>query len=280
MKVTILGSSKVGRTLAIALRARGHAVSLRPRRAALPRRPIETPLVVLSTRDDEIRKLSDELARARKISPRAAVVHTAGGLGPEALAPLLGIVAGIGQAHPLLSFAAATSPPDLRGAHMLVRGEPKAVRRTRALARALGMIPREWDVDVALYHAAAGLLANGSAALAALAAALLRKAGAPRRDVASALGPLLRSVGANVERLGLPFALTGPVRRGDVATVERHLEAVERAAPEILQAYVALGIAQLPLARALDDAKGRDLDRLARVFASYGARTPVRRIRK
>jgi len=280
MKVTILGSSKVGRALALALRARGHAVSLRPRRAALPRRPIETPLVVLSTRDDEVRKLSEELARARKISPRAAVVHTAGGLGLEALAPLHGIVAGIGQAHPLLSFAAAASPPDFRGAHMLVRGEPTAVRRARALARAVGMIPREWDVDVALYHAAAGLLANGSAALAALAAALLRKAGAPRRDVARALGPLLRSVGGNVERLGLPFALTGPVRRGDVATVERHLEAVERAAPEILQAYVTLGIAQLPLARALHDAKGRDLDRLARVFASYGATTPVRRIRK
>jgi predicted short-subunit dehydrogenase-like oxidoreductase (DUF2520 family) len=272
MRVTILGRSKVGRILALELRARGHAVSLRPRRAPLPRRPIQTPLVVVATRDDEIRKLSDELARARAISARAAVVHTAGGVGLEGLAPLRGLVAGIGQAHPLLSFASAKAPPDFRGAHMLVRGEATAVRRARALARAVGMVPRAWDVDVALYHAAAGLLANGSAALAALAAELLRKAGAPGRDAARALGPLLRSVGRNVEHLGLPFALTGPVRRGDVATVTRHLEAIERASPETMRAYVAVGTAQLPLARAIGDAKGTDLEHLARLFASHGSK--------
>jgi predicted short-subunit dehydrogenase-like oxidoreductase (DUF2520 family) len=277
MKVTILGNSKVGRTLALALRARGHAVSLRPRRARLPKVPIESPLVVVATRDDEIPKLASELANGRSVSPRAAVVHTAGGAGLDVLEPLRGVAAGIGQAHPLLSFASAAEPPDFRGAHLLVRGDPAAVRRARALARAVGMVPRAWDVDVALYHAAAGLLANGSAALAALAGILLGEAGAPPRDVARALGPLLRSVGHNVERLGLPFALTGPVRRGDIATVRRHLEAIERVSPEILPVYVAVGTAQLPLARALDDAKRRDLDGLAELFA---AKASVRRKRK
>jgi predicted short-subunit dehydrogenase-like oxidoreductase (DUF2520 family) len=280
MKVTILGNSKVGRTLTLALRARGHTVSLRPRRATAPRKPIDSPLVVVSTRDDEIEKLASELARTRSVSPRAAVVHTAGGAGPDVLAPLRGIVAGIGQAHPLLSFASAGAPPDFRSAHMLVRGDAVAVRRARTLARAVGMVPRSWDVDVALYHAAAGLLANGAAALAALAGALLGEAGAPQRDVARALGPLLRSVGQNVELLGLPFALTGPVRRGDVSTVRRHLDAIERVSPETLPAYLAMGIAQLPLARALADAKREDLDRLAKLFAAHGAKTPVRRSRK
>jgi predicted short-subunit dehydrogenase-like oxidoreductase (DUF2520 family) len=280
MKVTILGNSKVGRTLTFELRARGHSVSLRPRRAKLPLRPIETPLVVIATRDNEIRKLSAELARARKISPGAAVVHTAGSMGPDGLSPLRGVVAGIGQAHPLLSLASSDAAPDFRGALLLVRGDPTAVRRARSLARAVGMIPRAWDVDVALYHAAAGLLANGAAALAGLAAVLLRKAGAPPRDVARALGPLLRSVGQNVERLGLPFALTGPVRRGDVATVTSHLEAIERAAPETLPVYVAMGLAQVPLARALQDARGRDLVRLRRLLERYAAKNRKRRSRQ
>lgn len=277
MKVTILGNSKVGRTLVRALRARGHAVSLHRRRAKLSKRPIVSPLVVVATRDDEIPKLASELANGHCVSPRTAVVHTAGGAGLDVLDALRGVAAGIGQAHPLLSFASAGAPPDFRGAHMLIRGDPVAVRRARALARAVGMIPRAWDVDVALYHAAAGLLANGSAALAALAGTLLEEAGAPPRDVARALGPLLRSVGHNVERLGLPLALTGPVRRGDIATVRRHLEAIERVSPETLPVYVAVGLAQLPLARALEDARRRDLDGLAELFA---AKASVRRKRQ
>jgi predicted short-subunit dehydrogenase-like oxidoreductase (DUF2520 family) len=142
------------------------------------------------------------------------------------------------------------------------------------------MVPRTWTVDVALYHAAAGLLANGSAALAALAADLLRNAGAPEPDVARALGPLLRSVGHNVEHLGLPFALTGPVRRGDVAMVARHLEAIERASPETKGAYVAVGTAQVSLARAIGDAKGADLESIARLFASFDKRVARRRSRR
>jgi len=274
MRVTIFGKSKVGRTLASALRARGHDVTLRSRRGRLPRTPIATPLVVLSTRDTEIRTLAAELAEGRRISPRVAVVHTAGGVGPEGLAPLHGVAAGVGQAHPLLSFASAAVPPDFRGAHMLVRGDPVAVRRARALARAVGMIPRTWDVDLALYHAAAGLLANGGAALASLAAGLLVEAGAPPREVARALGPLLRSVARNVERVGLPFALTGPVRRGDVAMVRRHLEAIRRASPETLPTYLAIGTAQLLLARALADAGDGDLEQLTKLFDSYGAARP------
>lgn len=277
MKVTIFGKSKVGRTLTSALRARGHDVTLRARRSRLPRRPIATPLVVLSTRDTEIQSLAAELASAGTISSRVAVVHTAGGVGLEVLAPLDGVAAGLGQAHPLLSYASSAAPPSHRGAHMLVRGDPVAVRRAQALARAIGMIPHVWDVDLALYHAAAGLLANGAAALASLSASLLEKAGMPPGDVARALGPLLRSVAHNVERVGLPFALTGPVRRGDVGMVRRHLEAIGRAAPDVVPAYVAMGSAQLSLARALDDARTADLDRLTRLFESYGTASRRRR---
>ena len=129
------------------------------------------------------------------------------------------------------------------------------------------MRPRSWEIDVALYHAAAGLLANGSAALAALSMNLLRAAGAPPNETARALGPLLRSVGDNVERLGMPAALSGPVRRGDVETVERHLAAIARVSEEALDVYRAIGVAQVALSRALGEASPRDLERLSRLFA-------------
>ncbi|HMJ13753.1 MAG TPA: DUF2520 domain-containing protein, partial [Polyangiaceae bacterium] len=63
----------------------------------------------------------------------------------------------------------------------------------------------------------------------------------------------------NVTRLGTPEALTGPIRRGDASTVRAHLSALERATPDLLPLYVACAEAQLPLARALKEARAAAL---------------------
>jgi predicted short-subunit dehydrogenase-like oxidoreductase (DUF2520 family) len=104
-------------------------------------------------------------------------------------------------------------------------------------------------LDAVAYHAAAGLVANGAAALAAVGAELLVRAGVPRDIAPKMLGPLLRSVADNVEALGFPQALTGPVRRGDAAGLERHLAALQSKLPQALPLYIASAQAQLPLAR-------------------------------
>lgn len=260
MTVVVIGRSKVGRTLARELAARGHVVTVRARRRGLPRRRIDADILVLATRDGDIARVAEELAARRLVGRKTAVVHVAGALGPDVLMPLRGLVAGVGQAHPLLSFAAPSAPPSLRGAHVLVSGDVVAVRRAARLARALDMVPRAWDVDRTLYHAAAGLVANGAAALAQAGARLLARAGAPESDLARAIAPLLRSVAENVERVGLPAALTGPVRRGDASTVGRHLEAIVNGVPEVASLYVASVRAQIPMARLLKDAPREAID--------------------
>jgi len=128
------------------------------------------------------------------------------------------------------------------------------------------MIARQWPIDPGLYHAAAGLLANGAAALAASAAQLLIRGGAPPAEVPAALGALLGSVAANTRRLGLPDALTGPVRRGDVATIEQHLRAIAAVDESIRDLYSVLIAAQLPLARVLADAPATDHDAIERAL--------------
>jgi predicted short-subunit dehydrogenase-like oxidoreductase (DUF2520 family) len=82
------------------------------------------------------------------------------------------------------------------------------------------------------------------------------------------LGPLLRSVADNVARLGFPEALTGPVRRGDAAGVEKHLRALCERLPEAVPLYVAAAQAQLPLARAIADGASGDFDAVERVLDS------------
>jgi predicted short-subunit dehydrogenase-like oxidoreductase (DUF2520 family) len=255
MRIHILGAGKVGRALARAIRKAGWPVTLRAARDGVPRRRIEADLLILAVRDKDLLDLAARLAAGRLVGPKTACVHVAGALGPEVLAPLRGASLGVAQMHPMISFASpAFVPPLLRG-NMHVRGDPPAARRARALARRLGMTPRTFPrLDAVGYHAAAGLLANGAAALAAVSAEVLARSGVPRSKAAKLLGPLLRSVAENVERLGFPDSLTGPVRRGDAAGVSRHLQAIGQRCPEALPLYRAAGLAQLPLARALSDA--------------------------
>jgi predicted short-subunit dehydrogenase-like oxidoreductase (DUF2520 family) len=93
-----------------------------------------------------------------------------------------------------------------------------------------------------------------------MSAELLVRAGIPRSYGPRLLGPLLRSVAENVERLGFPEALTGPVRRGDAAGVAKHLLLLNERLPSAVPLYCAAGLAQLPLARAISDAPASALD--------------------
>jgi predicted short-subunit dehydrogenase-like oxidoreductase (DUF2520 family) len=167
----------------------------------------------------------------------------------------------------MISFASPTWTPVLTRGNVHVEGDAPAATRARRLARLLGMTPRTVPgLDLIAYHAAAGLVANGTAALAAVGAELLVRAGVRRGDAARMLGPLLRSVADNVERLGFPGALTGPVRRGDVTGLERHLATLRAKLPEAVPLYLAAAEAQLPLARAIGDAPPESFDAIGRAL--------------
>jgi predicted short-subunit dehydrogenase-like oxidoreductase (DUF2520 family) len=254
----VIGAGKVGIALARALRARGVATRLRAARDGLPS-AIDADVVVLAVRDRDLRPLAEKLAGV--VSRRAVVVHVAGALDAGPLAPLRGRCAGVAQMHPMISFASKRFAPGLARGNVHVQGDAAAVARARRIAHLLGMTPRTVPgLDAVAYHAAAGLVANGAAALAAVGAQLLSKAGVARAIAPKMLGPLLRSVADNVEALGFPDALTGPVRRGDAAGVSRHLQTLHEKLPEAVPLYVAAAEAQLPLARAIGDAPAASLD--------------------
>lgn len=255
VKVFILGAGKVGRALAAALRKRKVPVTLRPARKGVPTTPIDADILVLALRDRQLGPVAGDLTASGVVKRSAVVVHNAGSLPAEAIADLRSVCSGVAQMHPMISFGSLRFFPTLDRGHCHVKGDPIAEKRARALAKKLGMTPRTFaKLDTVGYHAAAGLVANGAAALAAIGAELLVKSGVPRRDAPKMLGPLLRSVAENVEALAFPDALTGPVRRGDAAAIERQIELLGRIIPEALPLYVASGLAQLPLAARIGDA--------------------------
>jgi predicted short-subunit dehydrogenase-like oxidoreductase (DUF2520 family) len=275
MKIFILGAGKVGRALAKALKKQGSPVTLRPARKGVPTTRIDADVIILALRDKQLGPVAADLATSGVVPRNAVVVHNAGSLPAEALEPLRGVCAGIAQMHPMISFASPTKSPSLTRGHVHVKGEPEAEKRARAVARSLGMTPRTFEkLDTVGYHAAAGLVANGAAALGAIGVELLVASGVPRADAPKMLGPLLRSVADNVETLGFPDALTGPVRRGDAAAIERQIDLLRDRLPEALPLFVASGLAQLPIAERIGDAPKKELREVGAVLDRALRRLP------
>ena len=272
LSVFIFGAGKVGAALARVIKEHGGHVELRAARAGVPSRPIHADLLVLAVRDGDLLPLANKLVEGGLVRARTACVHVAGALTAEAIAPLRAVSAGVAQMHPMISFASRERPPRLDAGNMHISGDLVAVERARKLARAIGMEPRTIvGLDTTGYHAAAGLVANGAAALAAIGARMLESAGVPADVAPMMLGPLLRSVADNVSALAFPAALTGPVRRGDPKAIQRHLEVFEKRMPAAVPLFLASGLAQLPLAREIGEAAPEGYDAIeALLKAKWG----------
>jgi predicted short-subunit dehydrogenase-like oxidoreductase (DUF2520 family) len=128
---------------------------------------------------------------------------------------------------------------DLRGAGAAVDGAtPRALEVARSLAAALGLrAVRVAPEDRAAYHAAASVASNFLVTLEAAAETIAAGAGLARDDARRLLMPLVRQTAENVAELGPEAALTGPIARGDEATVEAQRAAVEEAAPQLLELF-------------------------------------------
>ena len=174
-------------------------------------------------------------------------LHCSGSMGLEALAPLQREGAHVGSLHPLQSFVGGAT--ELAGVYMAVDGDEAACEAATAIATALGGHPfRVPAAERAAYHAAACICSNYAVAVEALAQRLMSRWLGNEEAAWQALLPLFKGTAANLERTASPrTALTGPIARGDVTTVAKHLAVLP---PELLDAYCSLGLATTKLALA------------------------------
>lgn len=226
-----MGRGRLGRSLQRALAAAGVESALLPGRdvAAAGRRLRAEPglTVLLAVPDPAIQPSAAALA-AEEPPASAAFVHLSGAHGLEPLRPLAERGNPVGAFHPLQSFPAEREPGAFAGSTFGINASgPELLERLRSWAAALGgsarLVP---DGDRALYHAAAVMASNYLNSLVAEAARLLAAIGWSREESVAALLPLVRGAVENLDALGLPGALIGPIRRGEGATVARHLEAL------------------------------------------------------
>jgi len=258
--VGIIGPGRAGLGLALALRRAGADVlGVHGRREKKVPRGLAlsvggTPpwlghaeVVLLAVRDDALAPLVRELAAARRRRGQV-FLHLSGALTSSVLAPLRRGGAHSGSMHPLMTVSAVPgrAASHFRGAAFVLEGDAVAVRVARRLARALGGAPVTVRAAAkARYHAGAVFASNYVVAALAAAERLLVGAGFSRRAARRALAPLTQASVDNLAHSGPVASLTGPIARGDAATVRRHLAVLD---PATRALYAALGRAALRLA--------------------------------
>jgi predicted short-subunit dehydrogenase-like oxidoreductase (DUF2520 family) len=277
--VGIVGPGRAGLGLALALRRARIALVGVHGRSERPMPPgvkltvggappwlDRTGIVVLAVRDDALQSCVADLARTGAIGTGHVVLHLSGVLTSDVLAPLGALGAATGSMHPLIAFSPDPSvvARQFRGATFALEGDLAAVALADAIVRRLGGSPVTLAPELKpLYHAAAVFASNYLVTLAAVSTRLLEDAGIPGERALAALAPLARATLENLEAAGPAAALTGPIARGDVATVRRHLMALRHADAEL---YRAVGRETVKLARraGLSDDKATRIEELLR----------------
>jgi predicted short-subunit dehydrogenase-like oxidoreductase (DUF2520 family) len=239
-RVGVVGAGRLGTSLTLALRRAGAEVEGPLGRGEVPR---GCDAIVLCVPDGEIGPAAAAVAGAAPL-----VGHTSGATPLTALAPAGASAFGL---HPLQTFTGGDSDT-FAGASCAIAGStPEALAFAAGLARMLGMTAFEVDDEGrAAYHAAASVASNFLVTLHAAAERIAAGAGLEPAEARRLLIPLVRQTVENVADHGPERALTGPVARGDDATVAAQRQAVADAAPELLGLFDALVAHTRELARA------------------------------
>jgi predicted short-subunit dehydrogenase-like oxidoreductase (DUF2520 family) len=263
--ISIIGAGRVGQTIAKRLRKLGWrigAVVTRSRRsaqaavraigagtpdAALTPEALDADVILLSVPDDVLENVAQKLAkiagsRRPKKSPAKIILHTSGAVDHRVLAPLARRGASTGSMHPMQTFSGRNAPR-LEGVIFSIEGAPAARAAAQKIARSLGGTPVIIGAnDKPAYHASGTVVAGHALSLVESATQTLMKIGFTRSRANQALLPLIRQMLDNYESLGPQAAWTGPLSRGDYATISKHVKALRGFPSEFQDAYRALAL--------------------------------------
>ncbi len=290
-RVAVIGAGRLGGAFGRLLMLGGYrivAVTARTRRSAaaaarfigagepltdVVRAATGAGIVLVTVPDRAIRAICERIARGGGFRRGAVVAHTSGANSLALLDAAREAGARRAVIHPLQSVPSRErGTATLPGSFCRIEADPGAKRCVRAMIRALGcreLVLTRWRSDresTAIYHAGAVAASNYLVTLLDFAARHLQALGAERQEALRALLPLARGTLANVERLGIPAALTGPIARSDLQTVAEHVAALRRRTPELLDLYRFLARQTIPLAREQGGLTQRTAEELLRML--------------
>ena len=208
-------------------------------------------LVFITTPDDFIATVAAQIEWHQGQS----VVHCNGAESTEILEPARKLGARVGAIHPLQTFASVEQAVEnIPGSMFAIEAEEPLLSTLKDIATALdGTVIELKANDKVAYHAAAVIACNYMVTLEKLATDLWQTFSVPTNVAIKALLPLVRGTLNNIENVGIPNCLTGPIARGDTGTIRKHLDTLQKVSPALLSTYKELGRQTIPIAIA----KGR-----------------------
>ena len=265
LKLGFIGAGTVGTALAVRLNRKGYqvvAVSSRSQTSATKLADAisgcraynnqdvadASELVFITTPDDAITSVVSQI----QWHAGQSVVHCSGADSTDTLEPAKKSGVQVGVFHPLQTFASVKQAiENIPGSTFALEAEEPLLNTLKDMATALdGRWVELKASDKVVYHAAAVIACNYLVTLVKLANDLWQTFNIPPNQATQALLPLLRGTIHNIDTVGIPQCLTGPIARGDTGTINKHLNALQKTAPSLLSTYRELGLQTIPIALA------------------------------
>jgi predicted short-subunit dehydrogenase-like oxidoreductase (DUF2520 family) len=261
--VSIVGPGNLGSALALALVSAGypvkfiavrlgrkgdrHAKALAKRTKAqlvtLSKRPLDGDIVWLTVPDDSIAAVARTIAPSQDWKGKF-VFHSSGALSSDELASLRKQGARVASAHPMMTFVRGGAP-EMAGVSFALEGDAAAVRMARSIVRDFGANPFVIKKqNKVLYHVFGSFASPLVIALMATMEQVAAAGGIRKQDIKPVMVPLLWQTLRNYLKKDAASAFSGPLVRGDVATVRKHQSELKKL-PEAREVYVALAKASL-----------------------------------
>lgn len=258
--VAILGPGKVGAAVGYLLRLAGYSIV-----AVAGRSPDNLQLaltytggqaytdaseaakradcILITTSDDAIASVCENIAHNGGITAGKKVIHMSGAGGLDLLSSARSCGASVASIHPLQSFADVEGAiKNIPGSTFGITSDEKIKDWCVGMVNDLGGSPFFiLDEDKPLYHAAACLASNYLTTLMHKVEEIYTSLGIKQEDALKAFWPLVQGTLRNIETKGSIQALTGPIARGDVGPIEKHLAALKKSFPDLLPLYCVMG---------------------------------------
>lgn len=295
LKVAIIGAGKVGTAIGYLLKKSGYSIagiasrtldSARKARTFIGEGVVTTDLksvasnasiIFITTSDGAIEEVCRKIASQGGFRKGSVVFHMCGALPSSILNSAKRKGAYIASIHPLQSLAdVKEAVKNLSNSYFCIEGDEEAVRIARDIVKALGGKEIMLDVEKKpLYHAGAAVVSNFLVATIGFGIELYEAAGIRKKDSLKAMMPLIKGTVKNIENIGIPDALTGPISRGDASIVECHLKAISREVPKFLNLYSELGKYTVQIAVEKGTLKRNKAKKILSLFQKYQERLTI-----
>jgi predicted short-subunit dehydrogenase-like oxidoreductase (DUF2520 family) len=268
----MVGMGRLGTALAQRLSEAGYKISKITRKSPKPKQ-LSADVFWFCVPDADIAAVARNFSEVEWRGRFA--FHSSGVLTSEVLNPLRPAGARVASVHPLMTFVKG-SVPELAGVSFAIEGDPSAVRTARQIVRNLG--GRRVGIskrDKVAYHAFATMICPLLVSLLAASEKAAALARIPKAEARHRMLPIIRQTLRNYEKLGVSGAFSGPIARGDTATMRAHLTVLTRV-PVAKRVYA--GLAQAAL-KFLPNRNRRQIARILETDFSATSAKPLRALR-